>query len=384
MTRLGVVLAGGAARGAYQAGVLRYLFTELPKHLGRVPWPEVVTGCSVGALNGVFVGARDVDAVERMCEMWRSLSIDKVYQLHGNSVFRALRRMVYPVGGASVLDASPLVKLVSREMPTRALRAAIDAGETHAFVVSATSLQSGFNVLFTDSADAGLDLDPLPGTRVIRTRMKPKHLLASCALPLLFPPIGIQGDLYVDGGLRQNTPLRPCIHSGVQKVLVLGVHLSQGEESAGPTAEVVPSLPFLAGKSLNALMLDPIWRDIQRAEKINEIVAWGVERYGPQFAAHIDAELGLKQVEVHYLRPSVDLGRVAASRWQTAPPKVSGQLGWMLSAIADRVNAAGGESDLLSYLFFDQGYTAEIEALGFEDAGRHAESLAAFLLEPSE
>ena len=83
-----------------------------------------------------------------MCSMWRDLTIDKVYRLHGNSVFSALRRMLYPVGGASVLDATPLVRLVSREMPTRALRDAIGPGKTHAFIVSATSLQSGFNVLF--------------------------------------------------------------------------------------------------------------------------------------------------------------------------------------------------------------------------------------------
>ena len=383
MSSLGMVLAGGAARGAYEAGVLRFLLTELPKNLGRVPWPEVVTGCSVGALNGVFVAARTQEGVLRLSQMWRNLSIDQVYRLHNNSMIGALRRMIAPKGGASVLDATPLVKLVTRELPVRDLRAAIDSGATRALVVSATSLQTGFNVLFTDSADPGLHLDPLPGTRVRRVRMKPKHLLASAALPLLFPPIVVGGELHVDGGLRQNTPLRPAIHSGADRVLVLGVHLGKEDEAKEATGPIVPSLPFLAGKSLNALLLDPVERDLHLSRRMTEIIAWGRGRYGPDFARAIKEDLGLHEVDVLYLKPSRDLGRLAASAWSEHPPRVTGQLGWLLNSIADRVNAAGGESDLLSYLYFDKGFTGELEALGFADARKQEEALVRFLDAPS-
>lgn len=382
MSTLGMVLAGGAARGAYEAGVLRFLLTELPKNLGRVPWPEVVTGCSVGALNGVFVASRTEAGVRRLSQMWRNLSIDQVYRLHNNSMIGAVRRMLAPRGGASVLDATPLVKLVTRELPVRDLRAAIGGGGTRALIVSTTSLQTGLNVLFLDSEAPDIDLQPLPGARVRRVRTKPKHLLASCALPLLFPPISVDGELHVDGGLRQNTPLRPAIYSGADRILVLGVHLGTEAEANAQNTEIVPSLPFLAGKSLNALLLDPIERDLHQAQRMSEIVAWGRRRYGEDFATDIRRDLGLHEVDVLYLKPSQDLGRLAASAWAAHPPQVSGQLGWLLHAVADRVNAAGGESDLLSYLYFDRGFTGELEALGFADARRQEEALVRFLEAP--
>ncbi len=379
MSTLGMVLAGGAARGAYEAGVLRYLFTELPRNLGYVPWPDVVSGCSVGSLNGVFAAARSIEGIHHLSGMWRGLTIDQVYRLHGNSVFGAVKRMLYPTGGASVLDATPLVRLVTSQIPLRDLRDAIDSGRTRALIVSSTSVRTGFNVLFADSAWPHLDLQPMPGTRVQRVRTKAKHLLASCALPLLFPPILIGGELHVDGGLRQNTPLRPTIYSGADRILVLGVHLSKADEANANQTAVVPSLPFLAGKSLNALTLDPIERDIRQAEKVSEIVAWGVKRYGPDFATDIQRDLGLHPVKVRYLKPSEDLGRLAATAWRERPPKVTGQLGWLLSAVADRVNEAGGESDLLSYVYFDKGFTSALEELGFADARRQEEGLVDFL-----
>lgn len=393
MEQLGLVMAGGAARGAYQAGALRYLFTELPRVLGVTPWPSVVSGCSVGSLNAVPAASRDVEKVLRASQMWSELRIEQVYRLHGDSVFGAMTRMFYPEGGASVLDATPLMKLVSRELPIRAVREAIRSGKTRALIVSATSLATGFNVLFTDSAADDLDLQPMPGTKVVRERIKARHLLASCSLPLLFPPITIDGELFVDGGLRQNTPLRPVIHAGADRVIMFGVHAEKKtaaeveaeaavESVIGPPKskpKVVPSLPYLAGATLGALLQDPIERDLHQAEKVNYIAEWGRQRYGDGFVEAMRRDLGMHTVDVHYLRPSIDLGTIAFEAWKNNPPKVSGQLGWLLSAFADRVNEGGGEADMLSYMLFDRSFTAECERAGFEDARRQEAALCDFL-----
>lgn len=391
MEQLGLVMAGGAARGAYQAGALRYLFTELPKVLGTSPWPSVVSGCSVGSINAVPAASRDLSKVLRTSHMWSELRIEQVYRLHGNSVFGAMSRMFYPEGGASVLDATPLMKLVSRELPIRAVREAIQSGQTRALIVSATSLATGFNVLFTDSAADDLDLQPMPGTRVVRERIRARHLLASCALPLLFPPITIDGELFVDGGLRQNTPLRPVIHAGADRILMFGVHTAKETEeqakahaATGAVApakpqKVVPSLPYLAGATLGALLQDPIERDLHQAEKVNHIAEWGRQRYGESFVDAMRTDLGMHPVAIHYLRPSTDLGEIAFDAWKNHPPKVPGQLGWLLSTFADRVNDAGGEADMLSYLLFDRSFTAACERAGFEDAQKQEEALCRFL-----
>lgn len=392
MEQLGLVMAGGAARGAYQAGALRYLLTELPKTLGASPWPSIVSGCSVGSLNAVPAASRDLSKVLRTSQMWSELRIEQVYRLHGNSVFGAMSRMFYPEGGASVLDATPLMKLVSRELPIRAVREAIGTGKTRALIVSATSLATGFNVLFTDSAADDLDLQAMPGTRVVRDRIRARHLLASCALPLLFPPITIDGELFVDGGLRQNTPLRPVIHAGADRILMFGVHTAKktaeeaqaNTDTAGPLAparpqKVVPSLPYLAGATLGALLQDPIERDLHQAEKVNQIAEWGRQRYGEAFVDAMRTDLGMHPVDIHYLLPSIDLGEIAFDAWKNNPPKVPGQLGWLLSTFADRVNDAGGEADMLSYLLFDRSFTAACERIGFEDARKQEEALCRFL-----
>ncbi len=379
MSTLGFVMAGGAARGAYQAGMLRYLFKALPKNLGYVPWPAIVSGTSVGALNGVFVAARTTRGIDSLSGMWQDLSIEQVYQLPGQGMWGALRNVLRPAEGASMLDATPLMRLVSREFPGRELREAIGSGQTQAFIVSATGLATGFNVLFLDSANPDLNLQPLSGTRVKRVRTKAKHLLASAALPMLFPPVTVDDALYVDGGLRQNTPLRPTIRAGADRVLVLGVHVSKETEARTIVETPVPSLPFLAGKSLNALLLDPVERDLQQAQTLNSILNWGAEHYGPEFLQGVKKDLGLNPVELFFFRPQEDLGRIASATWKEHPPKVAGQLGWLLSSLADRVNDPNGESDLLSYLFFDRAFTGQLEALGFEDARRREEELVAFL-----
>jgi NTE family protein len=382
MTTLGMVLAGGAARGAYEAGVLRYVLTEMPKNLGFVPWPDIVSGTSVGALNGVFAVTRQEAYLRRMTNIWREMEIGHVFTLQTGGVLRTVRSMFRASQITSLLGVEPLYELARREFPRAALRESIDSGACKAFIISATRLDDGVNVLFYDAHES-LALDPLPGAAVVRTHMTEQHLLASAAIPFLFPAMLIDDDYYVDGGLRQNTPLRPTLRAGADRILIVGAHggaaVQEKLRAEGKESTPSPTLPFLAGKTLNALMLDPVERDLHTTEQINTLIAWGRENFGAAFTEKLQADLGIRSVENYFLRPSQDLGRIAAEVYSTRPPKASSQVRWLLSLIADQANRAEGESDLLSFLYFDQEYTGTLEQLGFEDARDQEEALMAFL-----
>ncbi|MEQ1570080.1 MAG: patatin-like phospholipase family protein, partial [Myxococcota bacterium] len=349
------------------AGVLRFLYTELPKHLGRMPWPSVVAGTSVGALNGSFVVARDVQGLEWMCHTWRTITVPEVFGMSVGDLFRTLRALIAGEPFAFA-DPRPLQRMVGRNFPSRGVRHSVDAlGVT--WMVGATDLATGDQVVFVDRRDPPEWPAP-PGVRYVHARVRARHALASGALPLLFPPITLGGASYIDGGLRQNTPLGPVLRAGARKVLVISLKSRAHDEvrQAQPANAV-----FLLGKLLNALLLDPVEVDLYDARRMNALIRWGTEQFGPAFAAGIEQQFGYREAEIVFHTPSVDLGALAADIYRASPPKVRGVQGQLLDLAA---NQTGPDADLLSYLYFDPAFTGEIEQLGFDDARRNQETLA--------
>lgn len=353
-----MVLAGGAARGAYEAGVLRYLYHDLPRRLGYLPWPDIVAGASVGALNSSFVAGRDPDGLLWLSQVYKTLQLPDVFSVSYTDVFRTLRD-AFRDAPFFIADPEPLQKMAFRHFPKRQIRRAVQEGLT--WIVGATDLRTGFQVLFVDSETAP-DWELRPGVNVVHTEIRSIHTLASAALPLLFPPIQVGDRLLVDGGLRMNTPLRPVIRAGAERIIVLSLRRPFQDEER--TLQV-PNLPFLVGKTINALWLDPIEQDLHDAEQVNRIIEWGTEHYGPGFAAKFQRDIGQREVDVLFIAPSVDLGEVAASIYADRPPRVSG-------ALSSLMGWAGGETgpdaDLLSYVYFDKEYTGTLEELGYRDA----------------
>lgn len=373
---VGFILSGGAARGAYEAGALRFVLRDLAQRLGRPTWPRLVSGTSVGALNGLFAAARDQVALGHLVRIWQELRLDQVYRFEPLGTLRDLLR---PGRDFGVLDPTPFHTLLKDHLPEAALRRAVDSGETWAFIVAATEVTTGFNALFVDGR---LELQAQPGSRVYPGPIHAVHCRASAAIPFVFPPVQVGSRWYVDGGLRQNTPLRPVLGSGVDRALIVGVKQDREDEAAERLAakqpNARPSLYFLAGKMLNALMLDPVERDLWSAEYRNGVVDWGVSEYGHDFAERAAGDLGLRKVDIAYLRPSADLGKMAGAIYRARPPKTNRATRFLL----DRVAAYTGdiEADLLSYLYFDREYTGALEALGYEDARRQEEDLAKLFL----
>ena len=383
---IGLVLSGGASRGAYQAGVLRFIYRQLPKRLGYVPWPSVVSGTSVGALNGMFVVTRSERYLVYLSRIWRRMTVPDVFRIRPDDVIGALwgRRRGGP--GAALLDPTPLENLIRELFPVEEIRSAIDSGTVKAFIACATDLADGTNTLFLDTADDSLDLRPLPGTRVIRHPACPEMLLASSAIPFLFPSVRMCGRTFVDGGLRQNTPLRPVIQTGVDRILMIGTHAEQAHQvrhAPDDNHDVVPTLAFLAGKSLNAIMADPVDRDLASLERTNDFIDWGVRQYGTGFAEQLQQDFRLRKIRMLTIRPKMDLGAVANATFRAHPPTNDGRsTRLLLNLMADSPNDAGGESDLLSYVYFDREFTGRIEAQGYEDARQMEDELVSFFTEP--
>ena len=395
--RVGLVLSGGGARGAYEAGVLRYLCEQLPKDTGVTPWFDVISGTSVGALNACFLAATN-DLLERstplLWERWLELRADALLSVRPLDTLRFVRSLLggppapvrsksdigRPQGG--VIDTSALEKFVLHSVPWSRIRRNVEAGRLDALTVSATHVASGKTMVFVDTAHPLPPWSRDPSVLPLRTRVGPWHALASAAIPVLFRPIPIDGTWYVDGGLRQNTPLSPALRLGVDRVLVVSLRFQQqGSLNLDVPASVdaVPSPFFLAGKTLNALLIDRVDYDLGRLRQMNALLEAGQALYGEDFLRRMSARLSgeppLRHVRELLVRPSQDLGALASRYARSeAFAGTSGLTAAACRRLADR--DAGDESDLLSYLLFDGGFSKQLLELGFEDARARRDQLA--------
>lgn len=377
---LGLVLSGGGARGAYEAGVLRYVMTELPKRTGVDPMPKIVCGTSIGALTGAWIAAMGTQGAMRISRIWQEMEPHHVYRFRAKELVRAGELLGLGAKQGTprqaLFDPAPVEALVRREIPWAALHESIDRGRLHAFVAAATDVASGVAIAWVDGAR--VDHACTPTTCMIPARVGPEHCLASAAIPFVFPAVDIGGRWYVDGALRQNTPLSPAVALGADRVLVVGVKRRKQGIEAGPTA-YAPTPAFLAGKALNALMLDPIEEDLRRLASINEMLEWGRRAY-PGFLERMAEELHpYRIVRAVHIQPSEDLGGMAAASFRDFGDQLPLATRLLLRGVAR--NESPEEADLVSYLLFHRSFTGEAEALGFSDAARREEELATLYAE---
>jgi NTE family protein len=260
------------------------------------------------------------------------------------------------------------------------------AGHLEALSVSTTHVASGKTVVFVERRGGGLpEWSRDPFVRARAATIAPDHVLASAAIPVLFPAVPVDGAFYCDGGLRQNTPLSPALRLGADRVLVVSLrHMPTPVEEAAHQAEHerhYPSAWFLFGKALNALLLDHTDYDLERLRRMNAIVDGGIRAFGDRFLDELNATLvplrgqGVRLVRDLLLRPSEDIGEIAGAHARS--PRLAEKRG--LSGRAIRYLAGESrESDLLSYLLFDGEYAADLIDLGFRDARARADELAAF------
>jgi len=385
VSRVALILSGGGARGAYEVGVLAYLFDHFARVRRKVPRIDFILGTSVGAINGCFLASHLVDpalGMRRLSNIWSDIHMDEVLGF-GFGQMKTLPRLLTGGGTDAVglFDVTPMARLVEREVAWRAIARAFRDRRLSALSVSATELSTGKTVLFMQTAPG----TPLPTFAPARTvirpaRVGPIHALASAAIPILFPPVRIGHHLYMDGGVRQNTPIAPALRLGATHVLAIG--LSADTRELPPVAsETPPNVAFVLGKVLNAFLLDHITSDFEVLDRVNAMIDHGTQAFGPGF---LEA-LNRVAVEVDYpvytrvstltVRPTEDLGKLAASYVRSSKVRAGPALRRVLTLLD--VGEAR-EADLASYLLFDGAFSRRLIELGRADAEAQKDAIGAF------
>lgn len=410
---MAAVLGGGGARGAYEVGVLSYLYDELlpeltrdgagETQLSRLARLEVLCGASIGAFNASYLAASADDPRYRiggLVELWKGLSLREVLRVRLGDVFRLLRDFLQ-VGPlpfardrethAGLIDLRSLAPILGK-VCWRRIGRNLRSGKLSALSVAATEVATGRTTVFIETL--GRRLPPWtydPHVQALPARIGPRHVLASGAIPILFPPVELGGHLYVDGALRLNVPLSPALRLGANRLLVISLRPATDAHAAhSPRIEEITerryaSGPFLAGKMLNAILLDSTEQDLDRLNRINDVLEAGTKAFGASFAEVLDSamashrNLGLRSIRNLLLRPSRDLGELASDyvRSEEFSRKSEGLPQKLLRELVERDDLA--EADFASYLLFDGTFAEQLIDLGRGDARARRDEFLHFL-----
>lgn len=395
--RVGLVLSGGGARGAYEVGVLRYIRERIRRPCDF----HVITGSSVGAINGSYLAAtadRPRAQTRTLARVWSELDLDQMYKF-GWSQVRNLPQVLFgrnlprtdrieTIGG--LVDSGYIEAFVRDRIPWNGLRKNLSRGHLHAYACSATEVATGTTTVFVQTAEGRLPKWPDdPYQRVVHTNITAAHTLASAAIPVLFPAVRVDGHYFVDGSLRQNTPVRPAMRLGASRLLVVGLRHEHARQAAQERARervktIFPNAVFMLGKLLDSVMLDKLENDLSRIERMNQLLRAGLDAYGPDFGHRIaDAIPGRKgrpylPMDVLHIRPSQNLGEIAHQVIRKSNlDRYSGVMArWLRrTMLGDEMP----ENDLASYVLFDPDYLKTLMNLGYHDAeARHADIAALF------
>lgn len=401
--RVAIVLSGGGARGAYEAGVLAYLFEEIYPRLPPGFEFDIVSGTSVGAIHAGYLAASShLEPQVRariLVETWSAMSIDRVMRLKTSDLvgvpLRALGLETLRRGAGAepdviggLVDISPLERLVDERIPWQQLRDNIEAGRPGALCIACTDIHTGLVTVFIDGALADTTAwDSDRHAQAIPARITSLHVRASAAIPFLFPAVRVGDAYYLDGGMRVNTPLLPALRLRANKALVIGLKCAPGAQRANAEAKRAITQPaYVLGKIMNVMILDQLEHELRRVETINTILDGATDALGrgciDAITEAVRAKRGVeyRKVETRVVRPSRDLGGMAADAYHRGPRRgrVRGLLPRLLARSALR-GVPEHEADLFSYLYFDQSYTRPLIELGRADAERQQEEILQLL-----
>ncbi len=386
----GLVLSGGGARAAYQVGVLRAIARLRRDKLGprarlRSPF-GVIVGTSAGAINAAALAChadRFDLSVEVLSRVWQNFHAEQVYRADSLGVIRSGAQWLTMLSlgwviarwrkarPRSLLDNSPLAELLRKAVPLERLPMMLEQRQLHALAITASSYTSGEHVTFYDS---GTPIPPWPRTQriAVPARITHDHLLASSAIPFVFPATQIGADAqsawYGDGSMRQTAPLSPAIHLGAQRLLIIGAGRMHEPPAQALSTAHYPSLAQIAGHAMANIFLDALAVDIERMQRINRTLAL--------LPDHVRQDTPLRSMESLVISPSQRLDDVAARHLDSLPVTVRGLLRGV--GVGGKASEARGGSALASYLLFEQPYTRELIALGEADVTARADEVNQF------
>jgi len=375
--RIGLVLPGGGARAAYQVGVLCGLSELLPAD-AATPF-RVIAGTSAGAINAAMMAshARDFRAgVAHLERLWRGIRSDQVFHTGPLIALRTgLRWLLALAAGTlkrhqpmTLLDNAPLRGLLRANIDFARMKQAIDTGALDALAITASGYTSARSISFYQGQGT---LAAWERSRRLgeRAQIDVEHIMASVALPVIFPAVRIGQEFFGDGSLRQMSPMSPALHLGAEKVLVIASRNEDPNRMPSTTEEVpYPSLGQIAGYLLDTLFMDSIYADLERLQRINNTVSRLRERPS--------SDQPLRVIDALVITPSEDIREIAQQHQDEFPGTVR--------VLLNRVGGMNrGSSQLFSYLLFEAGYCGELIDLGRRDALAQADELLAFVANPA-
>lgn len=370
--RAALVLTGGGARAAYQVGVLAAIREIRGPRPGN-PFP-ILCGTSAGGINATALAVYSADfdrAVRRLAWIWRNFRVHQVYRVDPLALLGSGLRWgsALLTGWAvrqtprALLDNEPLRDLLQRALDFSAIDRAIAAGTLHALSVTASGYTSGESLAFFEAAPS---VQPWRrAQRVgVRALLGVEHLMATSAIPFVFPAVRINREYFGDGSMRQLAPISPAIHLGADRILVIGA--GRLAEEGRQRTEHYPSPAQVAGHAMSSIFLDSLAMDLERMTRINATL----NAFTP--AQRAAAGVSLRPIETLVISPSQRLDTIASRHRHCLPP--------LLRAVLSSMGVMRRDgSTLLSYLLFEPEYTGALMALGHADTMARREEVAAFL-----
>lgn len=370
-----LILSGGGARAAYQVGVLNAIADILPAGSPN-PFP-IICGTSAGAINAATIATRADEfhsAVQALCRIWSNLQPEMVHYVgYGELIKSTLKLLLaffnsgYTTGRPlSLLDNTPLFHLLVKSVNFQRLDELIEKGHLHALCITALGYASGQSINFYQGRE---DIQVWQRARRIGvpTVLNHQHLMASSALPAIFPAVRIHREYFGDGALRQTAPMSAALHLGAEKLLVIGVSNNRSGMPTAPRMRVThsPSLAQIGGHLLNSAFIDAMEEDVEMLNRFNN------------FLNKLDEEqwqrLKMRPVDALIIKPSVRFDELAANHAKDLPTSMRS----LLKTIG--ATRSGGGSSLASYLLFESGYCKALMDYGYHDAMQMEDTIRQFL-----
>lgn len=361
-------LAGGGARGAYQAGVLKAIGQIL--QVKRLPF-DIVSGVSVGSINAALL-AENADnfpaALDKLEMIWSEIHCQQIYKASNYELSKSVMRNVSTLirkqrQAGHLLDTGPLKELIDDSLDFTRITKNINEGHLKTLEIISNCYETNQTISFYAHHSPDFTDWQYPRHSSQRTIIQAEHILASSALPLFFPTIPLDGFHYGDGSIGLVAPLRGVIRFEVDKIMILGTRALPvfADKEVLRNHEDIPFAHIL-GSMLNGLFLDNLDRDIEMVNRMNEIamlLSMWKKRYAPW-----------RPIHTLHLRPSKDIATIAQAHFTSLPV--------LLRYLLNILGAKKHSGDLLSFLLFEREFTRELVELGFQDTIANAHTVLDF------